>query len=112
MNRKQNKIDKTTPEIRAYIYQQLSDLEHMIPKGSAIAITVDEDKKEKKYVSIVLKTALGELVVNSQNQDIYEAIQDARHDLEGQLSNFSGMIDEDELREGAVDHLMTHKYLH
>lgn len=106
------KVDKTTPEIRAYIYQQLNDIEHMIPKGSAIAISVDEDKTHQKTVSIILKTVIGDVIVNSQNPNIFTAIQEAKDDLEGQLTDLSSLIDEDDVRSMALDQLLTHKYLH
>lgn len=111
-------IDKANPEVRAYIYQQLSDLEPLIPKGSAIAITVDEEKaatkseKPKKYVSIILKTTMGDLVVKSTHKDIYKAINTAKTDLAGQLANLQYWIDENDERKLQIDLMMNHKYLH
>ncbi len=106
------KLDKTTPEVRAYIYQQLNDIEHMIPKGSAIAVSVDEDKTHQKTVSIILKTVIGDVVVSSQSTNIFAAIQAAKDDLEVQLSDISSIIDEDDVRSMALDQLLKNKYLH
>lgn len=113
--------DKNTPpEIRAYIYQQLTDLERLLPQGSAISITVEDksllDKNTKpnapKKVVIYLETSIGNLLAESKNKDVFKAIKVAKEHLKAQLSTLQGVLVRPEDRANEIENIIRHPYLH
>jgi len=115
---KKNNIENQAPEIRAFIYQQLSDLEPLMPTGTAVSVLVEDpalaDKTLKdpaKKVVIQLETSAGNLVVESANKDVYAAIASAKNDLETQLSTLQNIWGGDE-RNDQIDDIIEHRYLH
>lgn len=113
-----NSQQNTTPEIRAFIYQQLTDLEGLLPQNSNVSIVVEDPavlkktkKAQKKKVMIQLETEVGNLVVESEHMDVYKAIQAAKENLRAQLSvlqTFTSGEDRDE----KINDIIEHKYLH
>ena len=117
--------NNTSPEIRAFIYQQLTDLEGLLPQGSNISIAVDDPsylektqkkaskktKIHKKKVVIQLETQAGNLVVESENFDIYKAIQAAKENLRSQLTTLHAFLSGMD-REEQIDNIISKKYLH
>lgn len=126
-----NSPENSTPEIRAFIYQQLSDLEGLMPQGSNVSIIVEDpamlnkrsgkvnsDKKnskkfksKKKKVVIQLETAEGHLLVQSEHLDVYKAIQAAKENLRGQLSALQNFLNPDD-RDQQINDIIDHKQLH
>lgn len=114
--------NNTSPEIRAFIYQQLTDLEGLLPKGSNVNIVVDDpatlnkslkkSKTYKKKVMIQLETEAGNLVVESEHKDVYKAIQIAKENLRAQLSALQSFLSDVDDRDQMIDDIITHKVIH
>ncbi len=126
-----NQIDKnTSPEIRAFIYQQLTDLENLLPQGAALSITVEDKsllpkaktskaktkqlskKIHTKKVVIYLETSVGNIFVESKNKDVFKAIQTAKEDLKNQLSTLQNILIRQDERANSIETIMRHPYLH
>lgn len=111
----------TTPEIRAFIYQQLTDLEGLLPQGSNVSIVIEDpailnkDKKKKhfkKKVMIQLETEAGNIVVESENFDVYKAIRLAKETLRGQLSTLQSFLMDADDRDQKIKDILDQKILH
>jgi ribosome-associated translation inhibitor RaiA len=117
-------LENSSPEIRAFIYQQLSDLEALLPQGTAVSVVVEDPalsptykarpkKLSEKKVVMQLETAAGNLLVESENQDVYAAITKARDDLKVQLATLQSFLAEENIdRSNQIENILTHKYLH
>jgi ribosomal subunit interface protein len=110
----------TTPEIRAFIYQQLTDLEGLLPQGSNVNIVVEDPallsksktKVFKKKVMIQLETQAGNIVVESEHKDVFKAIQLAKETLSGQLSTLQNFLGETEDRDDKINEILSNKIIH
>jgi ribosome-associated translation inhibitor RaiA len=130
MKRTSNSPEDSNPEIRAFIYQQLSDLEGLMPQGSNVSIVVEDpamlkkakkigsSKKllkktppSKKKVVIQLETAEGNLLVESEHSDVYVAIQAAKENLRGQLFALQSFLNPDD-RDKQISDIIEHRILH
>lgn len=114
-----NSQESTSPEIRAFIYQQLTDLEGLLPQNSNVSIIVEDPaiikktkKAQKKKVMIQLETEAGNLVVESEHLDVYKAIQAAKENLRSQLSVLQAFTGGMEDRDEKINDIIEHKYLH
>ncbi len=114
--------DKNTPpEIRAYIYQQLTDLEGLLPQGSAVSITV-EDKSllpgqiketvSPKKVIIYLETSVGNLLAEAKHKDVFKAVKKAKENLKAQLSTLQLALTRQDERANQIENIIRHPYLH
>lgn len=108
----------TTPEIRAFIYQQLTDLEGLLPQNSNVSIVVEDPailkkskKAQEKKVMIQLETEAGNFVVESEHLDVYKAIQAAKENLRSQLSVLQAFTNGED-RDEKINNIIEHKYLH
>lgn len=106
------------PEIRAFIYQQLTDLEGLLPQNSNIAIAVEDPgllkkskKAQKKKVMMTLETEAGNLAVESEHLDVYKAIQAAKENLRSQLVALQSFIGSED-RDKEINDIIEHRYLH
>jgi ribosome-associated translation inhibitor RaiA len=111
-------LNNAAPEIRAFIYQQLTDLEGLLPQNSNVFIMVEDPsllkkskKKQKMKVIINLETEVGNLAVTGENTNIYKAIQSAKESLKTQLSALQSFLVGEE-REQEIHRIMEQRYLH
>src|SRR5690606_27697574 len=110
-----------SPEVRAFIYQQLTDLEGLLPQGANVSIVVEDpnllpkkgkkSKLQKKRVVIQLDTTVGNLVVQNENLDVYKAIQGAKEELRGQLSTLQNFLSPTD-RDQEIEDIISNKLLH
>lgn len=117
-----NNIASASPEVRAFIYQQLTDLEGLLPQGSNVSIVVEDpnllpkkegkkSKLQKKRVVIQLDTSAGNLVVQNENLDVYKAIQGAKEELRGQLATLQNFLSPTD-RDQEIEDIISNKLLH
>lgn len=123
-----NSIASASPEVRAFIYQQLTDLEDLLPVGSNVSILVEDPnllptsqkaqskkkgkkKAHKKRVIIQLDTTVGDLVVENENFDVYQAIRGAKEELRGQLTTLQSFLDPMD-RDQKIEDIVSNKLLH
>jgi len=116
-----NSIASASPEVRAFIYQQLTDLEGLLPQGANVSIVVEDpnllpkkgkkSKLQKKRVVIQLDTTVGNLVVQNENLDVYKAIQGAKEELRGQLSTLQNFLSPTD-RDQEIEDIISNKLLH
>ncbi len=80
------------PELKAYIYQNLVDLQPFLAPESQVAVLVgqDEDEDGKFEHSLTLVATLGDyrLEAEGQNEDIYEAFLMAKRKMLHQLEDW------------------------
>lgn len=79
-------LQNVNPEIRAYIYQQLADLEQFLPEGSEISIVINDSNKLKIETNIKIATPFGEIHAVEESTDIYLSLSQAKNNLVKQLS--------------------------
>ena len=73
-------------EVKAYIYQRLSEVEKMLTPGSTLQVTLSETPAGKKTesqvnVKIHVKTPQGNIVCQAACPDVFAAIDDAKDEL-------------------------------
>ncbi len=100
----------TTPEVRAFIYQELNDLDGLLPEGTALSVVVD-DKTKLNKVAIHLQSTVGNLYVESEAKDVFKAIRKAKDDLKTQLSALQSFLAGDD-RETLVQNAINKHYIH
>lgn len=106
----QNK--NTAPEVRAFIYQELNDLDGLLPEGTALSVVVDDKHKGKRNkVAIHLQSALGNLYVESESKDVFKAITQAKENLKSQLSVLQSFLIGDD-RDIQVQNMINRHLLH
>lgn len=100
-------------EVKAHLYQQLAELEPMIPSGSGTEMSVKEysKKKNKFSVSITLKTAYGNIEAKGNNQDVFVAMSQAKQNIIKELDKFYSMISYEDDRPDEVE-LLRNPWLH
>jgi ribosome-associated translation inhibitor RaiA len=80
------------PELKAYIYQNLVDLQPYLAPESQVAVLVgqDEDEEGKAEHSLTLVATLGDyrLEAEGQDEDIYEAFILAKRKMLQQLEDW------------------------
>ncbi len=87
-------LQNVNPEIRAYIYQQLADLEVLLPEGSAISISIDNSDKKMVETAIKIETPYGEISALEESVDIYECLNQAKENLVKQLGEIHRIASE------------------
>ncbi len=113
-----NNLNNAAPEIRAFIYQQLADLEGLLPQHSNVSIVVEDPsilkknkKRQKMKVVINLETEAGNISAIGENLDVYKAIQAAKETLQSQLSALQSFISGDD-RDQEINNIIGQRYLH
>lgn len=105
------KTPDAAPEVRAFIYQELNDLDGLLPAGTALSVVVD-DKANKNKVAIHLQSNIGNLYVESESKDVFKAIRKAKENLKDQLSALQSFLIETEDREMQIEHIINKDFLH
>lgn len=77
-------LQSVNPEIRAYIYQQLADLETFLPDSSAVSIYID-DKNRSFSTTIKIDTPFGEIQALEKSDDVYASLAQAKDNIVKQL---------------------------
>lgn len=105
------KTRDAAPEVRAFIYQELNDLDGLLPAGTALSVVID-DKSNKNRVAIHLQSTVGNLYVESESKDVFKAIRKAKDNLKDQLSVLQSILIETEDREMQIEHIINKDFLH
>jgi len=83
-------------ELKAYIYQQLNDIQPYVGEAPvAIKMTYTADKEF--LVKILANHEVGDIEAQGSNSDVYSAISEAKDAL---IKSFSALDDEFETEEG------------
>lgn len=119
-----NSLEGSSPEVRAFIYQQLAELESLLPQGTAVSVVVEDPSVQssraqkvaapsRKRVIMQLETAAGRFFVEGKNDDIYKAITKAKNDLKDQLTILQSFLaDSNSSRSNHIENILSQKYLH
>ena len=112
-------------EVRAFIYQQLSEIQSLLPEGSVVQVSVSavEPKKPKNPCSpkrnltqaeIQVDSIGGRMVATAQDKDEYWAILEARAKMEKQIKILEDtqFYSGEEAREDLVEAITSKQYLH
>ncbi len=119
---KKKKSKKTTSndqEIKAYIYQQLNELESLIPKGSTVSVEVNEVLENQSpsengtiATRMSVKTPVGELLADEIDEDIFKSITEATNSLAHQLTLLKTSFETQLNRDSLVDFYSQNTYMH
>ena len=86
------------PEVRAFIYQQMADLERFLPEGSNVSILINDDLQSRKLkkvsATIRIQTPYGDLRALGETGDIYHSLQEAKAVMLRQLGEMHRMSSE------------------
>ena len=78
-------LQNMSPEMRAHIYQQLSDLEPHLPEGSGITVYIDDADIKNISAAIRVNTPYGEIQAEGQSTDVYHSLSIAKESVIKQL---------------------------
>ena len=108
-------LKNVNPEIRAFIYQQIADLEPHLPEGSAISFILNEDSP-KAVAGIQVETPFGNIEAQGEPGTIFESLTSAKELLIKQIGEITREMDEGEASaadyDDAIEAVMNKEYLH
>lgn len=100
-------------DIRAYILQQIAEVESVLPKGSQVSIFLKESKRgDRVKTKIVVSTPEGEFTSQVTRKGVFASILGAKEDLVNQLAEGSPLGISEEERDVFVDAIVKGQYLH
>ncbi len=104
-------------EVKAYIYQQLNELETLIPKGSVISVEINEVPGQRPKTPTIatrmsVQTPAGELLVDEMNEDVFTSITEATNSLAHQLTLLKTTSEAQINRNVLVDFYSQNTYIH
>ena len=104
--KKYDDIIEGNPELRAYIYQQLSDIESMLPAGTGIQVAVHKEEKPKgKFLTVIyVDSLLGQIKALGQAKNLYDSIAGAKEKML-QMMLSSPQVSDDE-RSARIDEIL------
>ncbi len=106
-------MQNVNPEIRAYIYQQLADLEQLLPEGSEISIVINDNDKKNIETDIKIATPFGEIHALEQSSDIYQSLTQAKANLLKQLGEMHRAASEQDIdADDIVQAIIDKRHLH
>lgn len=107
-------LENVSPEIRAYIYQQLAELEPHLPEGSAISILINENPKSGSHAATIkVETPFGEVKAIEEKHDIYESLSAAKENLVKQIDVVTrAMLENETESDVLVDAIRNKQNLH
>ncbi|MCB0393676.1 MAG: hypothetical protein KDD25_03920 [Bdellovibrionales bacterium] len=106
--------NNSSPEVRAFIYQQLNDIEYLLPAGSSVNVSVSPDQTKTFRAQIEVVGPDGAISSTAMNKDEYAAIVAAKRDIKTQLefwANVSGDESEEEVRNAILKAIKEKNYL-
>lgn len=104
------------PELKAYIYQQLVDLQPFLTPESQVAVLVGHEESEdgaREEHALTLVATLGEyrLEATAQSEDIYEAFMSAKSKMLLQLEElYASSVDTTD-RDNEIQAVIEGRYL-
>lgn len=100
------------PEVKAHIYQQLSEFEPYLLPGSHIAVLIKDKKKNgDKMAGVVVTFSLsaegGQIHGKGAGADVYEAAKIAKNDILKQFDSIQNQLVSAHDREVEINEIMT-----
>ena len=89
-----NKLKVNEAELKAYIYQQLADIEPFVG-GHPVSIKMSYNEEDMFEVKINASNEAGEIEVLGVDNDVYSALSNAKYELLKNLHTFNVVDDED-----------------
>jgi len=89
------KLNVNEAELKAYIYQQLNDIQPYVGEAP-VAIKMTYTNDNEFFVKIMANHEVGDIEAQGMNADVYSAIQEAKTAL---IRSFSALDDEVESEE-------------
>ena len=105
------------PEIRAYIYQQLNDLAPFMLPETQTGIMIHKVKEEKTseqpgyVVKVFLQTGESQIAAHGEQDDLYEAIADAKTKLLSQMLEIQDEVVSAGDREAEIPRCSSHPHM-
>ena len=90
------KLNVNEAELKAYIYQQLNDIQPYVGEAP-VAIKMTYTNDNEFFVKILANHEVGDIEAQGMNADVYSAIQEAKTAL---IRSFSALDDELESEDG------------
>ena len=86
---------KASPEVKAFIYQQINEFENFLPSGSSVGVLLHE-AHDHVVATIEIHTVKGNIQTHGVGQDPIEALVDAKYSMIYQLELISALEAEDD----------------
>lgn len=103
---------EASPEVRAFIYQQINEFENFLPTGSSVGVLLHE-ASDHIVATIEIHTSEGNLQTHGVGQDPIEALVDAKNSMIYRLEEISLAQKEAEEEAGnAPKTFRIHRYRH
>jgi len=103
-------------EVRAFIYQQIADIEGLLPVGSQIDLQLSEpDDEGFTFASIHIVTDDGEAELSSKGSDDFDAIKSVVAAAKEEITDEFPLVEGEsiaETRESLVNAIIDKNYLH
>lgn len=99
------------PEVKAHIYQQLTEFEPYLLPGSHIAVLIKDRnetaKKNRVVVTFSLSAEGGQIHGKGAAADVYEAAKIAKNDILKQFDSIQNQLVSAQDREVEINEIMT-----
>ena len=105
-------LPQVEPEVQAYFYQQLMEVEPFLITSGQLGFALDATKDGQQKLTIFFKTEDMEVGASSKGTDLYEMSKDARVKLQKKLSQLAQIAVDDGARVNLVNMASNHPYLH
>jgi hypothetical protein len=103
---------QTTPEVRAFIYQQINEFETFLPTGSSVGVLLHE-AEDHILATIEIHSIAGNFQCYGVGQDAIEALVDAKEAMVAQLQMLELVQNEDDDERNRVTKpVKIHKFRH
>lgn len=115
-------ISEETLEARAFIYQQLQDIEHLLPDQAQIAVSIQQVWKTNnetrvpeppRYrVKLSFDLENGKVVASGLDEDVYESALEAKEEMTLKLEAIHEHTNSSRERDLEVRNLLQNNWLH
>ncbi|HEX4924398.1 MAG TPA: hypothetical protein VFV50_09940 [Bdellovibrionales bacterium] len=107
-----SKALQATPEVRAFIYQQINEFEGFLPSGSSVGVLLHE-AHDHIVATIEVHSVAGNLQCHGVGSDPIEALVDAKNIMLYQLEALrEAQAHEKERAEEPLKPMRVHRYRH
>ncbi len=103
---------QATPEVKAFIYQQINEFETFLPTGSSVGVLLHE-ASDHIVATIEIHTLKGNIQTHGVGQDPIEALVDAKNTMIFHLEEIRAIeAEHEDDRPQGPQKLKIHRYRH
>lgn len=112
-----NNLEVSNSELSAFIYQQVSDLKHLLPEKASLGVvvkpTVIKNDHSKEFTISLIVIWNGMRVESSgTSKNIYDAASKAKKQIENKLGALQDNLSDLKQRAAIIDDLLLSRHIH